>query len=252
VVLARGRIAEDRNHTAADKPLRGSAPPFHHLAQDVHPRGGLTPGALRVGVAQLAPESPNVGGQDGDELALLAHLDGRHSRDRFGVGRLVRRARPRLQPIALGRQFAGHDVCVQSPQLLPGLDAQLLAQTLDEPAVPADRDMPVALPCGEAHQARVRLLVHRVDVDQPLERRDRAPVVAARLAVGALIEEKAHHAGAQLRAARRGPLIEAVLRKEVAGVEGECLLGVAPLRRGLKRVDVDPQLVGLQAEQVVP
>ena len=57
VVLTRRRIAEDRYHTAADEPLHCTAPPIDHVAEDVRPRGGFPPGALRVGVAR-PPRTP--------------------------------------------------------------------------------------------------------------------------------------------------------------------------------------------------
>jgi hypothetical protein len=93
--------------------------------------------------------------------------------------------------------------------------------------------------------------VHRVDPHDALERRDRATIVTALLAVDPLIEKQTDHAPAELHAPYLGPLVEAVLGKEIADVERERLLGVAPPRRRLERVDVDPQVVGLQAQQVV-
>ena len=253
VVLAGRRIAEDRYHTAADEPLHRTAPPIHHVAEDARPRGGFPPGALRVGVARTSAYPPKIGGQDGDELPLLSARrfvrfgPDRLDLDRLGLDRLVRWAAP-----AFGRQPAGDDVGIQSPHLVVGRDVQLLPEALDEPAEPTDSDVSLALRRGQAHQASVRLLVHRIDTHQALVRRDRPPAITARLAFAALIEEKPHHALTHLHAAQLGPLVEAVLRKQVTGVDRERLLGVAPPGGGLEGVDVDPQAVGLQADQVVP
>ena len=248
VVLSSRRIAEDRYHTAADEPLHRTAPPIDHVAEDVRP-AWRSPAGRAPGRGRPTSRTP------------------RRSAARTVTS--LRSSCEALRPVRVGPPRPGRLVRVRPPRrsganrpetmsaysrrsLVVGLDVQLLAQALDEPAEPTDSDVSLALRRGQAHQASVRLLVHRIDTHQALERRDRPTAVTARLAFDALIEEKPHHARAHLHAAQLGPLVEAVLRKQVAGVDRERLLGVAPPGGRLERVDVDPQVVGLQADQVVP
>src|SRR5262249_38938734 len=114
---------------------------------------------LRVGGFGWALDTPEVGGKDRDQLALLADLRGslRWRGQRWlAVGGLP-------GSIHAGTEPAGGNVTLQPTKLLAGIDPELLPQALHQPAVPAQGEMTVAGLRGKAHKPGVRGLVQGVD-----------------------------------------------------------------------------------------
>ncbi len=93
--------------------------------------------------------------------------------------------------------------------------------------------------------------MQRVNIQQPLQGHDRRPWVPPVHPSIGLVEQQPDHRGVQLGAAGADPVVEAVLGQQIAGVEGERTLGVPAAGRRLQRLEVDPERLGGQAEQVV-
>jgi hypothetical protein len=148
-------------------------------------------------------------------------------------------------------QAPGEHLLIQALDGVLWLDSELIAERLPEELVLAKCTIALSGRSVETDEAGVRLFLDRVDGDDLLESSDRRASLATLLAKSSEGGQQRDAEAAQFLAPPDGPILEAIFREQVAGVQIEsrrvrCRIVATArrLRRPLERLDVDPQRSG--------
>ena len=203
-------------------------------------RAGLSEGEIRdqpgLAEAGLAGDQARMAGRPVGVQALPLGV----ATDQARRAQHAHRQRPRLRQV--GRQAAGGDAGAQRLGFAVGGDAERSLEHVAAAVERSQRGGPVAAEIVQAHQAPMRVLGSRVEVDQALRGGQRGDQLARHLEPGRLVGEGTDAAGAALLAGQREPLGELADKRLFEAVQELARVGF-----GMIEVDLD---VGAEAGDV--